>query len=113
MLQRFCTKCGAELSEGARFCRRCGAPVRNLQEPAAPAKPAEVTAPVKKGTIALTPGEMTFGVSKVVDFGTGKRFRVDLPSGITEGSTVLVKGTGLTDPDLGLGCDIELTVYRK
>ena len=24
----FCTKCGAELPEGAAFCTRCGAPVR-------------------------------------------------------------------------------------
>lgn len=23
----YCTKCGAELQEGARFCSKCGAPV--------------------------------------------------------------------------------------
>ena len=27
----FCTKCGAELPEGAAFCTRCGAPVRAPQ----------------------------------------------------------------------------------
>lgn len=38
----FCTKCGFQLTDGAKFCSRCGAPVAQPQ-PAAPSQPAAQT----------------------------------------------------------------------
>ena len=45
----FCTKCGAQLNDGARFCGVCGTPVSSPNEPVAPgvgATPASAPAPV-------------------------------------------------------------------
>lgn len=44
----YCSKCGAELREGASFCSRCGSPVKDRHishNTAAPEKPASQTAP--------------------------------------------------------------------
>ena len=43
----FCTKCGAEIPEGAKFCISCGAPSDSTaQPPVQPAQPAAPAAPV-------------------------------------------------------------------
>ena len=45
----FCTKCGAQLNDGARFCGVCGTPVSSPNEPVAPgagATPASAPTPV-------------------------------------------------------------------
>lgn len=41
----FCTKCGAEIPEGAKFCIKCGAPV-TLPDPAQPKPAAQPAQPV-------------------------------------------------------------------
>ncbi|MBR0373665.1 MAG: zinc ribbon domain-containing protein [Mogibacterium sp.] len=119
MEQLFCTKCGNRLKEGALFCNQCGARIARpdagavkegtmlLIDQIANAKAA---LSAKKGELQLTPEERANGVSKVIDFGTGARYRVDIPRGIYPGSTVVVKGTGIKDPDTGADCEIELTI---
>lgn len=64
---------------------------------------------LKHAQITLSLEEMLSGCSKVVDFGTGKRYEILIPSGLSPGDKILVKNTGITDPDVGGQCDIELT----
>lgn len=64
---------------------------------------------VKKAQITLSLEEMLSGCSKVVDFGTGKRYEILIPSGLSPGDKIIVKNTGIVDPDMGGQCDIELT----
>ena len=42
----FCTKCGAQLEDGAKFCTGCGAQTRFAQVPAP-----EATAPDRKSVV--------------------------------------------------------------
>ena len=65
---------------------------------------------VKKGEIALDAREMEKGVTKILDFGTGKRFEVIFPSGLRAGDTVVVKGTGIRDELNGATCEIRLKI---
>ena len=139
MQPKFCNKCGNALKEGDRFCRSCGAPVRQIQRPAPeqraekkvpqPAGGAYAAkenpegtvilgdinkvnnAPklVKRAEIVLTINEMLCGCSKVVDFGTGKRFEIIIPPGLTPGDRIMVENTGITDKESGRECDFELT----
>ncbi|MBR0308422.1 MAG: zinc-ribbon domain-containing protein [Mogibacterium sp.] len=64
---------------------------------------------VKKGSITLSLEEMLSGCSKVVDFGTGKRFEIVIPAGITPGDVITVENTGIIDKESGGICTIELT----
>lgn len=64
---------------------------------------------VKKATIKLSFEEMLRGCSKVVDFGTGKRYELVIPSGLSPGDRIIVDNTGITDPETGTLCDFELT----
>ena len=63
----------------------------------------------KKGTIGLSIEEMLRGCSKVVDFGTGKRYEIVIPAGLTPGDVIVVENTGIVDRETGGICDIELT----
>lgn len=65
---------------------------------------------VKQAQIILSLGEVLSGCSKVVDFGTGKRYEILIPSGLSPGDKIVVKNTGIVDPAAGIPCDIELTV---
>ena len=67
---------------------------------------------IKKGTMQLTADEMKKGVTKILDFGTGKRFEVIFPEGLREGDTVVVKGTGIKDERSGADCEIKLSIKR-
>ena len=63
----------------------------------------------KKGTIGLSIEEMLRGCSKVVDFGTGKRYEIVIPAGLTPGDVIIVENTGILDRETGGICSIELT----
>ena len=115
MEQRFCTKCGARLREGAAFCSRCGAKVGTAE----PEKEKTVMlvdeAPViesniRRGNLLLTDAEKSLGATKVLDFGTGTKFSVRIPGGVRSGSRIRVRNTGIIDPASGLECEIELTI---
>lgn len=64
---------------------------------------------VRKGNITLSFEDMLRGCSKVVDFGTGKKYEIIIPAGISPGDILVVKDTGIIDPEKGKLCDIELT----
>ena len=135
-MPKFCSKCGNPLKEVDKFCRKCGSPVRqapesNAQRPAASPRPdnsfavsersegtvmleglagaSKSKAPIAKGEIVFSLDELLRGCSKVVDFGTGKRFEIVVPAGITPGDTLLVEDSGIIDQDSGMEYKIELT----
>lgn len=138
-MPKFCSKCGNPLIENDKFCRKCGAPVRQAAPQAAKAAPAapveapkpkiestegtvmleglagasQIKLPIAKGEIVLSLDEMLRGCSKVVDFGTGKRFEIIVPEGITPGDTLLVDGTGIIDQESGMEYKIELSTVIK
>lgn len=64
---------------------------------------------LKKADITLSFEDMLRGCSKVVDFGTGQKFELVIPAGLSPGDTIIVKDTGIVDPGTGKTCDIELT----
>ena len=133
-MPRFCTKCGNALREKDRFCRKCGAQVRAISpEPsafgAAPSYNADGNAgpsgsilpggtgmadpedtSVRKATIVLTLSEMLEGCSKVVDFGTGKKYELTIPAGLAPDDVVTVEDQSLVDGDTGKPCRIELSL---
>lgn len=74
-----------------------------------PSRSLREDASVKRGSITLSMEDMLRGCSKVVDFGTGKRFELVIPPGLSPGDTIVVKNTGITDKDTGVLCDISLT----
>ena len=65
--------------------------------------------PIKRGNLTLSFEEMLRGCTKVIDFGTGKRFEIVIPTGLSPGDVIKVEGTGIIDPDSGNECEIELT----
>lgn len=67
----------------------------------------------KKGKLYLSVEDMLRGSSKVIDFGTGKRYEVEIPAGLSPGDSIIVKDTGITDRDTGVLCDIELELMIK
>ena len=138
MQPKFCTMCGNTLREGDKFCRKCGAPVKQIERNQAPAPGAQAVGQtasgyamneshegtvllgdvnsmrtaekkVKKADISFSFDEMLRGCSKVVDFGTGKRYELNIPAGLTPGDTIVVENTGIMDRDTGNECVIELT----
>ena len=136
-MPRFCTKCGNALKDGDKFCRKCGAPVKTIDtvSPAGPvqrdhinASPAPFENPegtvllgnmsnaqyggpaVKKAEIRLTLSELLEGCTKVVDFGTGKKFELSIPPGLTPEDVITVEHSELIDSVTGKPCRIELTV---
>lgn len=116
-----CRNCGNTLNAGDKFCRKCGTPVTaERREP--PTEIHEGTVilgglgqipqneiPVKKGKIMLDLDDMLRGGTKVVDFGTGRKFEITIPAGISPGEVIKVINTGIIDPDTGMECEIELT----
>ena len=63
----------------------------------------------RKAEIRLSFEDMLRGCSKVVDFGTGTKFELAIPAGLSPGDKIEVRNTGITDPDTGRECSIELT----
>ena len=64
----------------------------------------------KTGTLKLSMNEMRNGAVKILDFGTGQRFEVVVPTGVCAGDWLLVKGTGLRDQTTGQECDIRIRI---
>ena len=54
--------------------------------------------------------ELLEGCTKVVDFGTGKKFELSLPPGLSPNDIIMVEHSELIDSDTGRPCKIELTV---
>ena len=99
-----CLECGSPLRENDKFCRKCGAPVRTMT-------PAGFDSPsVKKGELSLSLSELLEGCRKVVDFGTGKKYELSIPAGLSPGDTVAVESESLIDSDTGKPCRIELSI---
>ena len=48
-MSKYCSKCGAEITEGSKFCKNCGAPVENTQATAANQKTQKKVNSQKKG----------------------------------------------------------------
>lgn len=105
-MARFCSKCGSPLREKDNFCRKCGARVK-----AETPKPQEHS--VKKTVICLSAEEMRLGCTKVVDFGTGKKYGLDIPAGLSTGDIITAEPLGLTDPKTGMPCRIEMAVTAE
>lgn len=64
---------------------------------------------VKKAEIRLSFAEMLRGCSKVIDFGTGRRYELVIPAGLNPGDVIKVKDTGIIDPESLREYEIELT----
>ena len=64
----------------------------------------------RKAKIGLALDEMLRGGTKVVDFGTGKKYELQIPAGLSPGKILVVSDTGIIDPDTGTACVFELTV---
>lgn len=138
MQPKFCTMCGNTLRETDKFCRKCGAPVKQIERKQIPVPGAQpqmqsgsgyainenpegtvllgdigsirnTARKVKKADISFSFEEMLRGCSKVVDFGTGKRYELTIPPGLTPGDTIVVEKTGIVDRETGNECVIELT----
>ena len=136
-MPKFCTKCSSALTEGDKFCRKCGAPVRIInagsqggpvQSQPRDAAPSPFDNPegtvllgnmgnvqyggpvVKKAEMRFSLNELLEGCTKVVDFGTGKKFELSLPPGLSPNDIITVEHSELIDSDTGRPCKIELTV---
>lgn len=64
----------------------------------------------RRAELKLSFEELLRGCSKVVDFGTGTRYELEIPAGLSPGDTILVENTGIVDSETGMGCEIELTL---
>lgn len=121
-MPKFCSKCGNPLKDNDKFCRKCGSPVAAgapevpAERPAEaevvemPVKPQQTEPALRKGNLTLNLEEMLRGCKKVVDFGSGIRYEIIIPAGLSPGDTVKVSNTGIIDPDSGDECEIELTL---
>ena len=105
-MPRFCTKCGNQLKDNDKFCRKCGSPV-GMPEEESPQVISEKE--IKKGKLQLSLDEMLRGGRKVLDFGTGKKYEIIIPAGLTPGDVIQIKDAGIIDPDSGRECEVELT----
>ncbi len=132
MQPRFCRNCGNALREGDKFCRKCGTAARmtaaDTPEPQAAdasvrdkVNPEGTTLLVNngrlsggeefiKGSITIPLGDMLGGCTRIVDFGTGKKYEIRIPAGLMPGDSVIVRDTGIMDPGTGQLKDIELTI---
>ncbi|MBR3200940.1 MAG: zinc-ribbon domain-containing protein [Mogibacterium sp.] len=63
-----------------------------------------------QANLTLSLDEMLRGCRKVVDFGTGKRYEINIPAGLSPGDKVIVRNTGITDDTTAEACNIELTL---
>lgn len=123
MQDRVCAVCGNPVREGDNFCRTCGAPVRNIYENGAGADPGWMPERepdiqpamnfVRNAEIILSFSDLIEGCTKIVDFGTGQRFAISIPAGLSGGDRIIVSDTGITDPETGEMCDFELTVRME
>jgi len=116
----FCSKCGANVAEGAAFCNACGAPVASVGIAQAAAPPAAPPVYVASAVVALTTAYAGFWlrfVAFIIDavvlafVGT----IVTLPFGATVGLHALLKGGGFRSPeDLAplLGLLLKLALIR-
>lgn len=135
-MAKFCSKCGNPLQENDKFCRKCGAPVRTIAPEPQVQRPAPSydipsndfdnpegtvllggmnkvrfdSPAVRKADLHLSLNEMLEGCSKVVDFGTGKKYELSIPAGLSPGDTITVESESLIDGDTGRPCTIELSV---
>ena len=115
----FCSKCGANVAEGAAFCNACGAPVASVgiaQAAAPPAAPPVYVASAVAPATAYAGFWLRF-VAFIIDavvlafVGT----IVTLPFGATVGLHALLKGGGFRSPeDLAplLGLLLKLALIR-
>jgi len=116
----FCSKCGANVAEGAAFCNACGAPVASVGIAQAAAPPAAPPVYVASAVVAPTTPYAGFWlrfVAFIIDavvlafVGT----IVTLPFGATVGLHALLKGGGFRSPeDLAplLGLLLKLALIR-
>ena len=128
MQTKFCNKCGNTINDGEKFCRKCGNRISSMQgnmpivnnsyqqeNPEGTVilggvgQNIPLKSPVKRGTLVLSFEEMLRGCSKVVDFGTGKRYEISIPPGLNPSDVIKVTGTGIIDPGSGMEYEIELT----
>lgn len=65
---------------------------------------------VIKAEIKLPLSDVLRGCTKVLDFGTGEKFEVAIPAGLSPGDVVLVTDTGIKNPETGETCDFELRI---
>lgn len=129
---KFCRKCGAAVRLQSQATQtqsqppQTQSPAPSYSAPSAPAAPfenpegtvllgnmkkADPESPsVKKAEIHLSLNEMLEGCSKVVDFGTGKKYELSIPAGLSPEDMITVEPPGLVDSDTGRPCKIELTV---
>jgi hypothetical protein len=56
---------------------------------------------------------MANGAVKILNFGPEQCFEVAIPKGIRPGDKLVIKDTHLLDPELGVECDIEVTVTER
>ena len=111
-MAKFCSKCGNPLQENDKFCRKCG----DFDNPEGTVllggmnKVRFDSPAVRKADLHLSLNEMLEGCSKVVDFGTGKKYELSIPAGLSPGDTITVESESLIDGDTGRPCTIELSV---
>lgn len=121
MQPKFCRKCGNAIKDGGKFCSLCGEPfIRNKESVfrdnpegtvilGGIGQPKQNVKATKKGSLVLSFEEMLRGCTKIVDFGTGKKYEIVIPQGLSPGNVIKIVDTGIIDSDTGNECDIELT----
>ena len=121
MQPKFCRKCGNAIKDGGNFCSKCGEPfIRNKENEMRDNPEGTVilgglgqvmpnVKATKKGSLVLSFEDMLRGCTKVVDFGTGKKYEIVIPQGLLPGNVIKIVDTGIIDSDTGNECDIELT----
>lgn len=60
--------------------------------------------------IRLPLGDVLRGCTRIVDFGTGEKFEIVIPPGLSPGDVLVVQDTGIKNPDTGEPCDFELRI---